>query len=190
MNKVNRAFYFLGAFMLSLFIFSSLSFAETIIDVSGNGAGSTNSTNVSGQNSSTTNQSNTSNVNNNVNVNCNTGGNSNNNNSGGSSSTTTGDCSANVNIQNNLNSNQANVPCSNCPNATPSPVVDPAKPIGGSSSGGSSSSNGGSNGGTSNSPQILGSTGVLSNTLTYSIGFALLILGLWQTQKVLKLKSY
>jgi hypothetical protein len=159
-------------------------FAETY-GIIGNGSGSNNTVDVSQQNNTTVNQNNNANINNNVNVNCNTGNNSSSANTGGSTSTTTGNCATNVNINNNVNNNSATVACPTCPKVSPTPKVSPAPdPRGG---GGNNGGNGGGNngGGSSSSsgggltPAILGSTGVLENTMLYALGMTFVVSGLY-----------
>lgn len=155
-------------------VFSNRVSAETI-DVSGNGAGSSNSVNVNQSNSTNTTQNNNANISNNVNANCNTGNNSSSGNTGGNTSTATGNCSANVNISNNVNSNNAKVVC--C--ASPTPKVTPGLGgQGGPDGGGESISGGGESSSGGGSPQILGSTGVAESTIVSILGFTLLAAGL------------
>src|SRR3989344_295269 len=156
-------------------------------DISGNGAGSNNQVNYNQQTNQTVNQSNQSNVSNNVDVNCNTGGNSASGNTGSNVGVNTGDCSSNVNIQNNLNSNNAQVGCCKSPTPKPSPsssnppVGGPGGGDGGSSSGGGSSASGG---------QTLGATGVNENLALLSVGMTMVLGGLWQGRRILGLNFF
>jgi len=79
------------------------------VEVSGNGANSNNTANVSVSNSTIVDQSNVANISNDVNVNADTGKNDANGNTGGNVSIDTGDATANVGVSNTANSNIANV---------------------------------------------------------------------------------
>jgi len=72
---------------------------------SGNGAGSTNTSDVTVNNNTTTVQSNTANITNNLDLSANTGGNSASRNTGGDSSITTGDANVIANLVNFVNNN-------------------------------------------------------------------------------------
>lgn len=93
---------------------AGVAFADTTIQISGNGAGSQNFTQVSQSNSQTVTQSNNANVTNDVHSNASTGGNDANFNTGGNTTVKTGDASTTSNVTNTLNSNAANVNCASC----------------------------------------------------------------------------
>jgi|SRR3989344_114007 len=182
---MNKAL-FLAPLITLVLAFAALTKVMAVsYDISGNGAGSTNNVTVNQQNNSTVNQSNTSNVSNNVNSNCNTGGNSTSGNTGANGSTSTGDCSTNVNIQNNLNSNSAKISCPTCPKSSSTPQPGSNPPGVGGPGGGSSSSGSGGSGGTSGGGQVLGETGVAENTAIMLGGMAFIFAGLWKTRKIL-----
>jgi hypothetical protein len=88
--------------------------AETTIQVTGNGADSTNWTTVSQSNTTSVSQNNTANVTNNVDADANTGGNDAKFNTGGDVSVDTGDATTDVSVTNALNSNSADVAGCNC----------------------------------------------------------------------------
>lgn len=81
------------------------------VEVSGNGADSDNTANVSVNQSTSINQTNNANISNNVDANANTGGNSANNNTGGDTSINTGDASTKVALNNTANSSKASIGC-------------------------------------------------------------------------------
>lgn len=147
------------------------------VNVQGNGAGSNNQVNYNQSNQTNYNQNNQANINNNVDANCNTGGNSASGNTGGNSSINTGNCKVNVNVQNQVNSNQIGGVISK-PKVSPSPSAgnpsasDPT-------SAGSSSDSGSSSSGSSSSPQVLAGTGTASNQLIALLGAGLIFSGLW-----------
>lgn len=94
-----------GGTAISLLALSTLpSFAATAT-VSGNGADSKNSINISSSNSVRINQTNTANISNNVSVVANTGGNTANENTGGNVSISTGNSNVSVGISNIANKN-------------------------------------------------------------------------------------
>ncbi|OGD99508.1 hypothetical protein A3B54_03385 [Candidatus Curtissbacteria bacterium RIFCSPLOWO2_01_FULL_42_50] len=165
----------------------------TSVTIKDNAAGSQNQVNVESSDQTNINQSNQSNVNNNVDVNCNSGQNSASGNTGGNGSISTGDCSANVGISNNLNNNQANINCPNCqtPTPTPKPSLPTPTPIsppgqgGGPSAGGDEGAASGPSGEGQATQQVLAAAGVAQNALLSSIGFGLIIFGLWQAQNAL-----
>ncbi|OGH16895.1 MAG: hypothetical protein A3C30_04455 [Candidatus Levybacteria bacterium RIFCSPHIGHO2_02_FULL_40_18] len=115
--------------LIILAIFVTAANAETI-EISGNGSGSNNSIQLNQNNSININQSNSADVSNSVNINSNTGGNSING-GVGDGSITTGNITNNVNINNQLNTNIADVKCKNCPSPTkaPTPTQKPGDPI-------------------------------------------------------------
>jgi hypothetical protein len=94
------------------------------LDNSGNGAGSQNSIDITGGQSTNVWQNNQGSINNDVSAGADTGGNSTTGN--GNASITTGDASVNVTIDNQFNSNQANVTC--CPDGKSTPTPTPKKP--------------------------------------------------------------
>jgi len=93
---------------------AGVAFADTTIQISGNGAGSDNWTTVSQNNTTAVQQSNTANVSNNVNSSANTGGNDANFNTGGNVTVDTGAAKTTTNVDNTLNSNSADVNCGSC----------------------------------------------------------------------------
>lgn len=86
-------------------------FAETTIQITGNGADSSNWTTVGQTNTTTVTQNNSANVTNNVDADASTGGNDANFNTGGNVTVDTGDATTDVHVANSLNSNSANVDC-------------------------------------------------------------------------------
>lgn len=100
-----------GALVLSV---SAPAFAGTTIEISGNGAGSDNSTQVVQNNSTSVTQNNDAHVDNHVDSNANTGGNSANFNTGGDVTVKTSDANTTTNVTNTLNSNTAQTSCSAC----------------------------------------------------------------------------
>ena len=72
---------------------------------SGNGAGSTNNSNINSESNSTTYQANTANINNNINLTANTGGNKASQNTGGNSQIKTGDAQVIASLVNFVNNN-------------------------------------------------------------------------------------
>ncbi len=106
-----------------LVVFAAQAYSATL-EISGNAANSNSSIQFNQNNSTNVNQSNNANLNNDVNVNSNTGGNSING-GVGDGSIKTGDINTNININNQFNSNIANVPCNNCPTPTKKPGVSP-----------------------------------------------------------------
>lgn len=91
-----------------------LTFAETTITVTGNGADSYNKADVSQTSTTAVVQSNVANVSNNVSGSASTGGNDANMNTGGDVNVSTGDAKNDVEVSNNLNSNSANVDLCDC----------------------------------------------------------------------------
>jgi len=150
-----RTKFFIKSFIIStLFIYAVLIAGKVYSDnleISGNASGSNNSININQNESNTVNQSNSADVDNNVNATSDTGGNSANDNVGGAS-ITTGDATTNVNINNQFNTNSADVNCKNCltPTTTQKPSPTPTRQVGGPISDpdtpSSESSEGGSNG--------------------------------------------
>ena len=99
---------------LLLQILSPIAFADTTIQISGNGSSSNNTANVSVSNNTTVTQNNTANVNNTVNSNATTGGNDANDNTGGNVTVKTGNATSNTTVKNDLNKNVADVNNCNC----------------------------------------------------------------------------
>ena len=99
-----------GTLMLGTIVPSA--FAD--VQISGNGAFSSNSVSTSSNNSIDASQSNNANFTNTVTSNNNTGGNSSSFNTGGSSSVNTGSANSSVNIQNRANSNSLNLGLCGC----------------------------------------------------------------------------
>lgn len=186
-------FVFLAVLVLSAIIVTSADATESVT-IEGNAAGSQNSATINTQNQTTINQQNTANVDNDVNVNCDTGNNNSNQNTANGASTATGDCQANVNVSTQLNTNQAQVSCPNCPKAslTPKPGESPTvqqPPVGGGgggNGGGGGGGNGGGQGGTSSSPQVLGAAGVAADLISAMTGFGLILLGLYTLARNLR----
>lgn len=85
--------------------------AETTIQITGNGADSSNWSTVAQTNTTTVSQNNSANVTNNVNADAKTGGNDANFNTGGDVQVNTGNATTDVDVTNALNSNSANVDC-------------------------------------------------------------------------------
>src|SRR3989304_6960349 len=142
------------------------------VSIEGNGAGSNNSANVNQNNQTNVNQNNSANVSNNVDANCNTGGNSASGNTGSGTGINTGNCSAVVNLTNQLNTNITRITCPTCaiptPGASPSPKPNGgAGGPGGDGGGGSSSSGGGASAG---QPGVLAATGTSTNLLFALLG--------------------
>ena len=83
--------------------------AETTIQITGNGADSSNWSTVAQTNTTTVSQNNSANVTNNVNADAKTGGNDANFNTGGDVQVITGNATTDVDVTNALNTNPANV---------------------------------------------------------------------------------
>jgi len=107
-NKITAT---LATGALLTFAFTTNAFADTTIQVSGNGSSSDNNVSVSKSNSTTVSQSNNANISNNVSTSSNTGGNQASDNTGGDVSIETGDADSNVEINNSANMNSATVGC-------------------------------------------------------------------------------
>jgi len=87
----------------------------TTIQVSGNGASSSNTAGVTNTQSTTVTQSNDANITNTIHVDATTGGNTSSDNTGGNTTVSTGGASSNVTVDNNANSNVVNgVGCGSC----------------------------------------------------------------------------
>jgi len=100
-----------GALVLSV---SAPAFAGTTIEISGNGAGSDNSTQVTQSNTNTVTQNNDAHVDNHVDSNANSGNNKADFNTGGDVTVNTGTAKTDTNVTNTLNSNTAQTGCSAC----------------------------------------------------------------------------
>ena len=98
-----------GALLLNAFV--PLAMADTTIQISGNGSNSDSTANVSLDQSTTVVQNNTANVTNNVDVDADTGGNDAEDNTGGDVSIVTGDADVDVDVDNAVNFNWADVNC-------------------------------------------------------------------------------
>jgi hypothetical protein len=88
-----------------------VTFAQTTIEISGNGAGSDNSVNVTRNMTTTVNQTNNAVVKNSVEADADTGNNDANFNTGGNVTVSTGNANITANVSNNLNKNVAQVDC-------------------------------------------------------------------------------
>src|SRR4030042_5773004 len=144
---------------ISLFVILKTSYALNV-SIEGNGAGSSNQVNFNQTDQINVNQNNSANVSNNVDVNCNTGGNSASGNTGSGTGVNTGNCAANVNISNKLNTNQPEITCPGC-FASPTPKVSPSPkvpPVGGNGGNGNGDGEGGGAG--AGGPGVLGEAGV------------------------------
>lgn len=111
MNKFNKQL--LSVFATGAVLLNTISpvFAETTIEISGNGADSTNKAYVDMDKSTNVVQSNSADVYNKVDADANTGDNSAKKNTGGDVSIETGDATTDVKVENTLNSNTASVDC-------------------------------------------------------------------------------
>lgn len=89
-------------------------FADLTVVVEGNGSHTDNTVTVGQTTTTQVNQTNTANVSNNVSATSNTGNNGADDNTGGDVSIDTGDAKALVEVQNQLNSNEASVACGGC----------------------------------------------------------------------------
>ena len=101
-----------GAILLNAL--APVAFADTTIEISGNGSKSDNTANVTKGGDTTVVQSNNAVVKNNVSSNASTGGNSANDNTGGDVTVKTGDASNTVNVSTQANVNKADVANCNC----------------------------------------------------------------------------
>lgn len=91
-----------------------VAFAETTLEISGNGAGSDNNVTANQTSNTSVNQTNNANITNKVNAEANTGKNDANYNTGGNVTVKTGDATVNAHVSNNVNSNVAEVENCNC----------------------------------------------------------------------------
>ena len=103
-----------GAILLNSL--TPLAFADTTIEISGNGSSSDNTADVTTSNTTTVVQSNDASVSNNVDANASTGGNDANDNTGGDVVISTGDADSNVDVSTTVNKNHADVEGCNCDN--------------------------------------------------------------------------
>lgn len=95
--------------------FTSAVFADTTVEISGNGAGSHNNITVNSSCNENVTQNNTTNVDVNISANLSTGGNQANNNTGGNVTVSSGNATSDVNITVGGSSNSAEVPsCCGC----------------------------------------------------------------------------
>jgi hypothetical protein len=94
---------------------ASVAFGTTTVTVTGNGADSTNTANVSVNTSKTIQQTNTADIENNIDIDANTGNNEANKNTGGDVSVKTGDANVSSSVSNSANSNAATLDCGGCP---------------------------------------------------------------------------
>lgn len=101
-----------GALLLNAF--TPLAFADTTIQITGNGSSSNNTANVTMNHSTLVTQNNVANVTNNVDADANTGGNDANDNTGGDVTIDTGNATSNVDVSNSLNRNHADVQNCDC----------------------------------------------------------------------------
>ncbi len=107
----------LTGFLSTLLVVSyvpTAAFAETHLEISGNGSGSTNTTDVDISNTSTVVQSNSANISNNVYANGSTGGNTANDNTGGDVMVRTGDATTEVDVTTKANLNKAEIDSCEC----------------------------------------------------------------------------
>jgi len=114
MKKISAIFIFI---FVTFLLAAKVAFAQTInVEVSGNGDGSQNTTNVAVQQETIVNQTNQSDITNDVSINTNTGSNNASENSG-ASQIATGDSNTNVGIANQANNSVANLGnCNQCQN--------------------------------------------------------------------------
>jgi len=115
-TKILSAFLAIASLLLGAF--TPMVLAQEAVEVSNNGAGSTNTTNLTENRTVTVVQSNTATVVNTINANATSGGNNLNDNTGGNIGVNTG--SATVNVQTNtlVNANVAKTDCQICPTCT------------------------------------------------------------------------
>lgn len=99
-----------GALLLGSFV--PLAFADTTLQISGNGTSSDNNINVTSNNTTNVTQTNEANIHNDVTADANTGNNQANNNTGGTVSIDTGNATSTIDVTNRANANVADV--SNC----------------------------------------------------------------------------
>ena len=103
-----------GAILLNTL--TPLAFADTTIEISGNGSSSDNTANVTTESNTTVVQNNAASVSNNVDANATTGGNDANDNTGGDVVISTGDAKTSVDVSTAVNANHADVDQCNCDN--------------------------------------------------------------------------
>ena len=104
-------------FSLLASVYAPLAYADTTIEISGNGNNSTNNVTVTNNDTTDINQSNDFNVSLNISSKAKTGNNEASNNTGGNVTIDTGNATSNVTVDILGGSNIANVPCA-CTNAT------------------------------------------------------------------------
>lgn len=110
MKKLTTSF---ASIAMLVHVFAPVAAASSIeLEVSGNGAESQNTTVVTSENNTVVSQTNSANITNTVNANSNTGGNNASKNTGGAVTVDTGDSKTVVAVENNANSNTADV--TNC----------------------------------------------------------------------------
>ncbi|GEM_PF-3065696 len=177
--------------VLSL-VFVALASANSVwginVTVQGNGAGSNNTVNATVTKDKSSSQSNSSSFKNNIPVSCQTGDNSVSGNTGNGGTITTGDCSADLNITNNANTNKATIKCCGVGGVNPpTPGVPgtPSNPGSSTSSSSSSSSQGGGSvgGAAASNPQVLAATGEKEASILGLTGLFSLSIGVWQLRK-------
>lgn len=93
---------------------ASVAFGTTTVTISGNGADSDNTADVSVNTSKTIQQINTADIQNNVKINADSGNNEANKNTGGDVSISTGDANVSSSVSNSANSNAASLGCGGC----------------------------------------------------------------------------
>lgn len=178
--------------LIASLIFVVLSSTNSVwgidINVFRNGPGSQNTVNYNSTTDKSSDQSNSSTFKNKLPVSCQTGDNSINGNTGNGGTINSGDCSANIQYNNQANTNNATLKCPTCgvggPEAqNPPQPSNPSNP-GSSSSTSSSSSQGGSVDGTAaTNPQILAATGEKEASILGLTGLFSLSIGAWQLRK-------
>jgi len=182
---MKKVILFTAIFTLLITLASISNILAVNYEISGNGAGSSSNVTVNQQNSTNVNQNNQSNISNDVDSNCTTGGNSASGNTGGNVGVNTGDCSSNVNITNQTNTNNANINCPTCPKPSPTPKPG-SSPVPGQpgADGGEADGVGGASSSASN-PEVLGQAGASQNLALMLGGMSLIFAGLFQTKRAL-----
>lgn len=143
------------AYLVPFILFAVSTIYAVDLSVSGNGANSTNTVNITNTGTTTVSQGNNATVVNDVTAKAGTGNNTTSGNNG-NSTIVTGNATTQTNITNTLNSNTATVPCSTCDGQV-TPTPDGGKPTATPTlpphiGGGGGGSNPPSQGGSSNSP--------------------------------------
>lgn len=108
---MRRILFIFCAALPALILVPRPAFADIQVDVSGNGANTTNSASVNSTLSTSTTQSNSADINNSVSSHATTGDNSANNNSGSDVGIATGDVNESANVVNQVNNSQVTTPC-------------------------------------------------------------------------------